>query len=289
VSYKITFAFQFLPVALSASIYPVMSSWMITNREKIGELFVKAWRYLFLIVFPLTFGLGAIAEPLIVKLYGADTLRMYELFLGPHEQAVTWNSRGIVGVRRFLEKVWRIASSVIPSASGQVLRYSEGSRDSSASTPQNDKLNSVLHKTIKKVTEDIVNFRFNTAVSALMILANEIEGKEINRNEVETLLKLLAPFAPHMTEELWHGLGNKTSIHLEPWPEYDEDLIKEDVMSIAVQVNGKHRSTVKVVATATEDHVKEIALADPNVKKHLEGKEVRKVIYVPEKIINFVI
>ncbi|OGE83325.1 MAG: hypothetical protein A2846_04980 [Candidatus Doudnabacteria bacterium RIFCSPHIGHO2_01_FULL_49_9] len=225
----------------------------------------------------------------IVKLYGADTLRMYELFLGPHEQAVTWNSRGIVGVRRFLEKVWRIASSVIPSASGQVLRYSEGSRDSSASTPQNDKLNSVLHKTIKKVTEDIVNFRFNTAVSALMILANEIEGKEINRNEVETLLKLLAPFAPHMTEELWHGLGNKTSIHLEPWPEYDEDLIKEDVMSIAVQVNGKHRSTVKVVATATEDHVKEIALADPNVKKHLEGKEVRKVIYVPEKIINFVI
>ncbi len=208
----------------------------------------------------------------IVKVWGADTMRMYELFLGPHEQAVSWHSRGIIGVRRFLEKVWRIAN---PSPQSSPARGEE--------------VNTLVHKTIKKVTEDIENYRFNTAVSALMILANEMDGKETNRNEKEILLKLLAPFAPHVAEELWNQLGNKDSIHLAPWPEYDPALVKDEFINVAVQVNGKVRDTVRLAINANEEDARKTAEGSPQVQKHLVGKQIVKFIYVPGKIINYVI
>ena len=150
---------------------------------------------------------------------------------------------------------------------------------------------SKLHSTIKKVTEDIVAFKFNTAVSAMMILVNEFStsSNSIGKKQMEAFLKILAPFAPHLAEELWLKLGHKTSIHKEKWPKYDENLIKENLVSIIVQVNGRVRSTMKVVADSDEEHVREMAQADSNVKKHLEGKEIKKVIYIPGKIINYVI
>ena len=205
----------------------------------------------------------------IVKIWGADTMRMYELFLGPHEQMVSWHSRGIIGVRRFLEKVWRIANSELKD--------------------QNSEPKAIIHKTIKKVTEDIENYRFNTAVSALMILANEMEGKENSKNEVDIMLKLLAPFGPHVAEELWHELGNKDSIHLAPWPEYDPALVKDEFINMAVQVNGKVRDTVRLAMSAQEADARKVAEGSPQVQKHLVGKQVVKFIYVPGKIINYVI
>ena len=209
----------------------------------------------------------------IVKLYGADTLRMYELFLGPHDQTVSWNSRGIIGVRRFLEKVYRISNFKF-----QI----------SKEIP-NSKLQTILHKTIKKVTEDIENYRFNTAVSALMILANELDNSPAGNVEAEILLKLLAPFAPHVAEELWSELGHKTSVHLEPWPEYDPAFMKDEFVKIAVQVNGRVRGTVQLDINATEADARKTSEGDPVIAKHLAGKKIGKFIYVPGRIINFVI
>jgi len=209
----------------------------------------------------------------IVNIYGADTLRMYELFLGPHGQTVSWHSRGIIGVRRFLEKVWRLASI----------------KESSTSRIQSDKLESIIHKTIKKVTDDIENFRFNTAVSALMILANEMEGKQVSKNDITRLLKLLAPFAPHMAEDLWRELGNKVSIHLAQWPEHDPALAKDEFVNVAVQINGRVRDTVRIAVAASEAEARNFAEASSQVQKHLVGKQVGKFIYIPGKIINFVV
>ncbi|TSA45111.1 hypothetical protein D4R52_03055 [bacterium] len=211
----------------------------------------------------------------IVREFGADALRMYEMFIAPFDQMVPWNARGVVGVYRFLEKVWKLA-----------LRLPR------RSAPRNDnELERLLHRTIKKVSEDIAAMKFNTAVSALMILANEFStgSNSIKPDCLETFLKLLAPFAPHLTEEMWQKLGHKTSIHLEKWPEYDSKLIREESISLPVQINGKVRATIQVPVDITEDEVKELAQKDENVSKYLAEKSIRKIIYVKGKIINFVI
>ena len=216
----------------------------------------------------------------VVAEFGADTMRMYEMFMGPLEDAKPWSTEGIRGVKRFLDKVWRLFENSKFKNQNAKLQFKI----------QNE-TEGLLHKTVKKVTEDIVAFKFNTAVSAMMILVNEFStsSNSIGKKQMEAFLKILAPFAPHLSEELWRQLGHKTSIHKEKWPKHDENLIKEDLISIVVQVNGRVRSAIKVVTDSSEDHVKEMAQSDPNVRKYLEGKTIKKIIYVPEKIINYVI
>lgn len=218
----------------------------------------------------------------IVNKYGADVLRMYEMFLGPHEDTVAWNTTGILGVKRFLEKVRRIFQERPLPASGHPSPGPWGGAGG--------EVEPLFHKTIKKVTEDIQSFKFNTAISSLMILANEFgdERLAISDKQLKIFLKLLAPFAPHLADELWEKLGHKKSIHLEKWPEYDEKLVREEQVSVAVQVNGKLRGTVSVDADAAGGLVEDLAKLDENVQRHLEGKNIKKVVYVPGKIINFV-
>ena len=208
--------------------------------------------------------------------YGADALRMYLMFLGPYDQGGDWQDNGIVGVARFLKKVWRVASGNTEHAA----------RENSS------EIERFTHKTIKKVTADIENLHYNTAISALMeylnyALADPRVG--LSKSNTETLLKLLAPFAPHVTEELWEQLGHKTSIHDEAWPEYDPEKIKEKKVRMAVQVNGKVRSQIEVDVDSTEDAIKELVLKDEKIQKWLEGKKPKKIIVVPNRIINIVI
>jgi leucyl-tRNA synthetase len=200
----------------------------------------------------------------IVELHGADTLRMYEMFLGPHEMTVSWNDKGVVGVKRFLDKVYKIGTN-----------FKEGEPNNS------------IHKLIKKISEDIEAYKFNTAIAAFMEFMNE--SKSFSKGDWESFLKLLSPFAPHITEELWAALGHKQSIHLERWPEYDPTLAKDQVVVIAVQVLGRTRSTLKLAAESSQETVRQAAMEDSNVKKYLEGKTVIKEIFVPNKLINFVI
>ena len=217
----------------------------------------------------------------VVKQFGADTLRMYEMFLGPHEQTISWKIEGIVGIKRFLDRVWRIAQS-----RGKTSSVGKKTLDVEERNAQRN-----IHKTIKKVTEDIENFRFNTAVSALMILLNEFEkSKPLPLDPLRLFLKLLAPFAPHMTEEVWCGvLGNKKSIALEKWPEYDPKLIAEDTFELIVQINGKVRDKFEVPASISQEQAEQLTLAREHVKNTLGSSQPKKVIFVPNRLINLVL
>ncbi|MEK7176713.1 MAG: class I tRNA ligase family protein [Patescibacteria group bacterium] len=203
----------------------------------------------------------------IVERFGADTLRLYEMFMGPFEQAIAWNEDSLVGPRRFLERVWKLKEKV--------------SKESSDS--------SLMHETIKKVSLDIESISFNTAVSALMIYANALDKlAKVSQKEFETLLLLLSPFAPHITEELWHSLAHKDSIHSQSWPVFDPKKIEKDEFILAIQIDGKVRGTLKSSRNQSEDEIKSAALALPEVQKWLSGKEPKKVIIVPKKIISIV-
>lgn len=210
----------------------------------------------------------------IVKIYGADTLRVYEMFMGPFDQTVVWNTKSIIGSRRFLEKVWRIGDRICHQTSKIV---------------DNQSFISLIHKTIKKITEDIESMNFNTAISSMMILVNEMEKSEINKSEFKMFLHILAPFAPHITEEIWKNLGEKKSIHISAWPKYDKKKIIEEMTKIAIQVNGKVRGEIMVSKDMTEEDVKSMALKDVNVSQWVSGKEIKKVIYVPGRIMNIVV
>ena len=216
--------------------------------------------------------LGNVINPNeLVEKYGADTLRLHEMFLGPLEDMKSWNTATIIGPRRFLERVWKLKEKVSATAEEKVT-------------------DSALHKAIEKVGEDIEKFGFNTAISALMILVNELEKIEtLSKSAYETLLILLAPFAPHITEELWHEMGNKNSVHLEAWPVYDATKCVESEVTIAVQVNGKLRDTMVVPFGADEQVIKESALERPAVQKWTESKNIFKVVVVPNKLINIVV
>ncbi|HJO89778.1 MAG: class I tRNA ligase family protein [Candidatus Pacebacteria bacterium] len=201
----------------------------------------------------------------IVETFGADTLRTYEMFMGPFDQVIAWSTNNMVGVRRFLEKIWRLQRKI------------------------GDGSDVILDGTIKKVTDDIEAMKFNTAVSTMMILVNELEKtKEISKNTYEKLLILLAPFAPHIAEELWDKIGNSDSILSEVWPKYDSKKTITDKAEIAVQVDGKVRATIPVSIDDDEDSVKEKALSNENVKKWTDGKNINKVLYVKGKIISIV-
>lgn len=210
----------------------------------------------------------------VVAEFGADSLRLYEMFMGPLEDMKAWNTGSIIGVRRFLEKVWKLSERSMNSETGGT----------------NKNIENLLHQTIKKVTEDLEGLKFNTAISALMILVNEMERESIRHTSyVKILLVLLSPFAPHITEELWAQLGEKKSIFLTLWPKYDKKKIVADTVNVAVQVNGKVRAVLAIATGTSEDDVKAQALSDEKVQVHLAGKTVRKVIYVPGKIVSIVV
>lgn len=213
--------------------------------------------------------LGNVVNPdEIVEEYGADSLRLYEMFMGPLEDTKPWNTKGINGVRRFLDKAWRLVNEKELS---------------------NSNAEEILHKTIKKVTEDLETMSFNTAISALMVCVNEFQNSEISKEDVEKFLILLAPFAPHLAEELWEKLGNNKSIHLEKWPKYDEKLLKTDKKEIAIQINGKVRAKVVINSEEAEDQVKKIVLGNEKVKTHTLDKEIIKFIYIPGRIVSIVV
>jgi leucyl-tRNA synthetase len=209
----------------------------------------------------------------VIKEFGADAMRLYEMFMGPFTQSVAWSTSGVSGVRRFLDKVWKIQAAI------------------SDKTVSDKKVVSLLQKTIKKVTEDIENFRFNTAISAMMILVNEMEKQEkISIADYQSLLIILSPFAPHLAEEIWQEkLGRKDSIFVQTWPQYDAALLNEEEVEMVVQVNGRVRERLVVAFDVTEDEAKETALESEKVKVFTAGKEMKKIIFVPGKLINIVV
>lgn len=212
----------------------------------------------------------------IVERYGADTLRLYEMFLGPLEQSKPWDTNGIDGVNRYLKKLW-----------GHFYKNDVLNVTDTPATPENLK---TLHKLIKKVSNDIENFSYNTSISAFMIALSELSQQKCTSREVlEQYLILLAPFAPHITEELWHAMGNTTTICDAPWPEYNEEYMKESTVKMAVSFNGKARYTIEVPANMPSAEVEKVALSHEGASKWTEGKTVRKVIVVPGKIVNIVV
>jgi leucyl-tRNA synthetase len=224
--------------------------------------------------------LGNVVNPDdIVKQYGADSLRLFEMFMGPLEAAKPWSSKGVEGVNRFLNRAWRL----IADEDGQLLdAVKKGHQDSPA-------LEFALHTTIKKVGDDIESLSFNTSISQMMILVNEYTASEIRSHEsMSAFIRILAPFAPHIAEELWLILGHEGSIIKASWPQYDESKMQQSTVEIVLQVNSKIRSRATVSADATEDELKEIALNDEYVKKNLEGLTIRKSIIVPGKLVNFI-
>ena len=213
----------------------------------------------------------------IVEQYGADTLRLYEMFLGPLEQSKPWDTNGIDGVYRFLRRSWN-------------LFYQNGQLDLSDESPTKDELKT-LHKLIKKVTYDIEHFSFNTSISAFMICVNELTTMKCNNRQIlNDFVICLAPFAPHISEELWHeALGKEGSVSDAQWPELNEEYLKEDAFPYAISFNGKARFTLEFSADASREEIEKVALEHPNSERWLEGKTPKKVIVVPKKIVNIVI
>ena len=220
----------------------------------------------------------------VIPNYGADAMRLYEMFLGPFEVMKPWSLTGVAGVYRFLQRVWglqeKVTQSVIPSVAKDL---------------------KMMHKTIKKVTEDIEGNKFNTAVSSLMEWLNHLSRKDkISSDEYKTLLLLLAPFAPHMTEELWEIIGEKYSIHKQSlaadatkhsWPQFDNKYLEDEEVTVAIQINGKVRDTLviqKDIISSGKD-VEKMALTSTKVQKFLQGQSVKKVVYIPGKIMSFVV
>ena len=215
--------------------------------------------------------------------YGADSLRTYEMFIAPYEVDASWDSRGIAGVYRFLNRVWVLVQEFIESekTAENLSNFSE--------------VQKIQHKTIKKVTEDFHRESLNTAVAALMEFVNDLYKLKLEgfsndwRFVLEDLLKMLVPFAPHISSELWQQLGNDDFIEKSGWPKWNEELLKTDKIQIIVQVNGKLRGKIKVSANSEKDEILAIARAEDNVSEFLQDKEILKEIFIPNKLINFVV
>lgn len=227
--------------------------------------------------------LGNVVDPLEVidAGYGADALRTFELFLGPINENSNWSSKGIAGVYRFLNRVWTL-----------VQEYDESDKTAGTNTK---KLDAVTHATIKKVTDDIHRLSFNTAIAAMMECVNDLYKLKVDgfsqdwQFTIESLIKLVQPFAPHMAAELWAQLGHETQLDYEAWPTWDDAKIISDSLTIIVQVNGKLRAKLEVAVDASDDEIKQLAMADANVIKHLDGKEPANVIYIKGKLVSIVV
>jgi leucyl-tRNA synthetase len=224
--------------------------------------------------------LGNVVSPDdIVKLFGADSLRLFEMFMGPLEATKPWAAKGVEGVNRFLNRAWRL----IVTEDGQL---SQCIKKNYVHHPEHEY---ILHTTIKKIGEDIETLGFNTAVSQMMIFVNEFTALEYKSLEaMNSFVRLLAPFAPHIAEELWSILGNTTSIFTHDWPLYEESKCIQSTVEIVVQVNSKIKARISVSADASEEQLETLALAEEQVKKNLEGLTIRKKIIVPGKLVNFI-
>jgi leucyl-tRNA synthetase len=215
----------------------------------------------------------------MIDKFGADAVRLYEMFMGPLEAMKPWSTRGVEGITRFLDRVWRLVVGEDGGLSRAVVE-SEPSLDQKR----------LLHRTIKKVTEDIEELRLNTAIAQMMVFTNEMTKlDERPRSLLEPFVLLLSPFAPHLCEELWERLGHRPSLAREPWPSYDPALIVSERLTIPVQINGKLRSKIEVAADAAREEVIALARQDAKVREWLQGKEERNVIYVEKKLVNFVV
>jgi leucyl-tRNA synthetase len=218
----------------------------------------------------------------VVADYGADSLRLYEMFMGPLEAVKPWSMRGVEGVYRFLGRVWRL----FVDERAEDLRLSEAVRD----VPPEKETLRMLHRTIQRVTEDLEGLRFNTAIAAMMEFTNHLTPLSARpRSVLEPFVLILSPFAPHLAEELWRLLGHRDTLAYEPWPSFDPALTKADEAEIAVQINGKLRLRLTVPAEIGKEELEKTALADPRVHQLIEGKQVRKVIVVPGKLVNIVV
>jgi leucyl-tRNA synthetase len=204
----------------------------------------------------------------IVKNYGADTLRLYEMFMGPYDQAVAWDTGSIIGIRRFIEKIYNFNKFVDREIS---------------------EVTTLLHQTIKKVGEDIENHHFNTAVSALMIFLNKISEAGCEKDSYKKFLLLLSPFAPHLSQELWHSFGGKNLVCQHAWPAFVDKLTIADSMEIAIQINGKVRDKITVESGASQEEIEKLALNSSRVQSFLNGAKPKKIIYIKNKLLSIVI
>ena len=208
----------------------------------------------------------------IIDEYGADTLRTYVMFIGDYEKPAPWSENGTKGAKRYLDRVWKL-QEIVTDETG----YSQ-------------ELESMMHKTIKKVNSDYEEMKFNTAIAALMTLLNEFNSVgKVTKDEFKTYLQLLYPVAPHITEELWEIAGLEGCLHDSPWPVYDEAKTVDDVIEMAVQINGKVRGKISLPADADKEAAKAIALEHENIRSYVEGKNIVKEIFVPGKIFNLVV
>ena len=217
---------------------------------------------------------GNVINPdVIVKEYGADTLRLYEMFMGPLEASKPWNENGVEGSRRWLDRVYRL--------------FVEQDK---LSDENDGALDKIYHRTVKKVTDDYESLGFNTAISQMMIFVNEAyKTKTVYKPYAKLIIKMLSCIAPHICEEMWQKLGHTSTISYESWPTYDESMLVDETVEMAIQVNGKLRSKITVNKDEDQDVVKEMALSQDNIKAHTEGKNIVKVIVVPNKIVNIVV
>jgi leucyl-tRNA synthetase len=210
----------------------------------------------------------------MVNKYGADSLRVYEMFMGPFTQSIAWSTDGVKGARRFLERIYKYSPTWLENETLET--------------------ESQISRTIKKVTEDITGFRFNTAIATLMTFVNHLyennsEGNAITRETLEKFLVLLSPFAPHLAEELWEKIGNNESIFKANWPVFDSKLIVDELLTVAVQINGKIRDQVLINKGAKEVEVLKLAQNSEKAAKYLNGAKIVKVVYVPDKLLSLVI
>jgi leucyl-tRNA synthetase len=213
----------------------------------------------------------------VVESHGADTLRLYEMFMGPLEASIAWSTNGLDGARRFLDRVWRL------------LVEEDGSLSSKVTDAPNSDLDKTYNQTVKKVTEDYEGLRFNTGISQLMVFINDAyKANTLPKNYVEGFIKLLSPIAPHMTEELWSKLGHEGTISYEAWPTFDESKLVDNEVEIVLQVNGKVKAKVMIPRDMTKDELEKTAMENDEIKSQIEGKTIRKTIAVPGKLVNIV-
>lgn len=215
----------------------------------------------------------------VVKDWGADALRLFEMFMGPLEEMKPWNMRGVEGVFRFLNRVWRLYIDEFGNLDPAI-----------KDAPLTREVERVYHATVKKVGEDIERLGFNTAIAQMMIFVNEIMKSETKPRQIlEPFVKVLSPFAPHIAEELWQKLGNAKTLAYEPWPEYDPSKLEETTVEVVLQINGKIRSKISVEKDTSESDLEKLGFADENVRRHLDGKQIVKKVIVKNRLVNIVV
>jgi leucyl-tRNA synthetase len=239
---------------------------------------------------------NVIDPDILLQKYGADITRLFCLFAAPPEKSLEWSDRGVDGSYRFINRVWRLAYDMMDS----IINIEPFSGNPNALDEKQKELYRKTHQTIKKVTNDIdERFHFNTAISAVMELVNHMYGMdrknktplmdEVMRFAIESIILLLAPIVPHMTEEIWKSMGKKESVLLAPWPAYNEDALASDDILIVIQVNGKLRGRFNINADADDELIKERALSDDQITKFINDKTIKKVIVVKKKLVNIVV